>query len=52
MHLGYHDSLYDASLIYDHAARRFFGDFARLNHPDMPQMRSVDRRLDALLAAS
>lgn len=38
IHLGYHDKAYVASMVYDHAARRYFGEFARLNHPNMPPM--------------
>jgi hypothetical protein len=50
IHLGYHDKAYQASMLYDHAARRFFGEFARLNHPDMPRMLSYEEKLDRILA--
>lgn len=35
-HLGFHDDLKTAALVYDFAARLFFGEFARLNLPDQP----------------
>lgn len=50
IHLGYHDSALQASRIYDHAARRFFGEFARLNHPTRPRTQGDEARLDAILA--
>jgi hypothetical protein len=50
IHLGYHDDAFQASLIYDHAARRYFGDFARLNHPRSPRMEAYEQRLDRILA--
>ena len=52
IHLGYHDDAYRASMLYDHAARRFFGPFARLNHPDMPRMEYYEQILDRILAGS
>lgn len=50
IHLGYHDSAHQASLVYDHAARRYFGDFARLNHPRSPRMEAYEQRLHRILA--
>jgi hypothetical protein len=36
MHLGYHDDLETATLLYDAAARHFFNGYARPNYPDQP----------------
>lgn len=51
-HLGYHDTPLTAALVYDHAARRFFGPFARLNHPEQPQIPYYDQLLDQILAGT
>lgn len=36
IHLGYHNDLETAALLYDAAARRFFNGYARPNYPDKP----------------
>lgn len=36
IHLGYHDDLETATLLYDAAARHFFNGYARPNYPDRP----------------
>lgn len=51
-HLGYHETPLVASLVYDHAARRFFGAFARLNHPEIPPLDYFDQLLDQILAGT
>lgn len=51
-HLGYHTSALEASFIYDHAARRFFGAFAHLNHPEIPALAYFDGLLDQILAGT
>jgi hypothetical protein len=50
IHLAYHDTALAASIVYDHAARRFFGEFARLNHPDLPPDPDYEYLLDLILA--
>lgn len=52
IHLGYHDTAQQAALTYDHAARRFFGRYARVNLPDMPEMGAYRTRLDHILAGT
>jgi hypothetical protein len=37
-HLGYYDSPIDAARAYDIAAREVFGEFARLNFPEVAQL--------------
>lgn len=36
IHLGYYEDLETAALVYDAAARLFFGEYARPNYPDRP----------------
>ncbi len=36
LHLGYYADLETAALLYDAAARHFFGEYARPNYPDRP----------------
>lgn len=36
LHLGYYSELETAALLYDAAARHFFGEFAHPNYPDQP----------------
>ena len=52
IHLGYHDSAIDAATIYDHAARRFFGPYARVNLPQLHDMGFHLNRLDQILAGT
>ena len=51
-HLGYYDTALEASLVYDLAARRFFGSFARLNHPHRPRSDDDDQRLNQILSGT
>ncbi len=50
IHLGYHDSAERASRVYDHAAMRFFGAYARTNHPNGEHIEYYERLLDQILA--
>lgn len=52
VHLGYHEDAYTASMVYDHAARRFYGEFAQVNHPDTPSIPYYEALLDAILGRS
>src|SRR5215213_1409180 len=52
IHLGYHNDLEAAALLYDHAAWRFFGEYARLNRPTMPPMGFYNKLLDQILAGT
>jgi len=49
IHLGYERDLETAALLYDAAARYFFGEYARPNYPDMPTPFEVQLRLADVL---
>lgn len=50
IHLGYHDNDYAAALVYDQAARRYFGEYAALNYPDYPPMPDSIQKLDDIVS--
>jgi hypothetical protein len=52
VHLGFHDDPVTAALVWDHAARRFFGAYARLNFPDQPESAEYSALLDQVLAGT
>ena len=52
VHLGYHSDPHTASMIYDHAARRFYGVYAKLNHPDVPISPYYEALLDSVLTGT
>lgn len=49
LHLGYYDDLIIAARVYDAAARRYFGEFARPNFPDQPTTSETEKLLDDAL---
>jgi hypothetical protein len=49
-YLGTYDEAKTAALIYDAAARRYFGRYARLNHPEVPTTPQIEKQLDAGLS--
>lgn len=50
IHLGYYHNLTTAALVYDAAARHYFGEFAHLNFPERLTPPEITARLDAILA--
>jgi hypothetical protein len=50
LHLGYYDDLEKATLLYDAAARHFFGQYARPNYPDRPTPPAIAGLLAQVLA--
>jgi hypothetical protein len=49
IHLGYYDDLEAAALMYDAAARLFFGEFSRPNFPKRPTPPEIQQRLEQIL---
>jgi hypothetical protein len=50
LHLGYYEDLETATLLYDAAARHFFGEYARPNYPDRPTSTKIAGLLAYVLA--